>query len=104
MDGMHEDHGVPQAVDRNSRFIQSKANLRPMGAAMNSVDKAPEDGKIGRRFNKLVRDLMEHEGLSEAEAKAKATIASEQELRGHANSLPARAMDPHQLENLCPLN
>jgi len=100
MDGMANDHAIPQAMDPGNPIITSPENQRPMPSAMNSVDKAPYDAELTQRFKQLVADLQLHEGLSESAAKAKAWRAMPEEIRAHANSVPARPMAPTPLEQL----
>lgn len=73
-----------------------------MPAAMNSVDKAPLDTELAQRYNDLVQQLVQHEQLTPAEAQAKAWQAMAEEINAHANSVPARPMDPSQLDQLTP--
>jgi len=100
MTGIANDHAVPQALDPNNPVIHSPENQRPMPSAMNSVDKAPFDAELAQRYNDLVRSLQRYENLPESDAKAKAWQAMSEEINGHANSVPARPMDPAQLDQL----
>jgi hypothetical protein len=100
MQGMHNDHALPRALDRGNPALEAASNQRPMPAAMNSVDKAPLDNEVAQRFNDLVKDLQRFEGLPREEAKAKAWQAMNEELRAHANSVPARNMDPRRIDRL----
>jgi RHS repeat-associated protein len=96
MQGMHQDHAIPRALDPENPLINAPENVRSMPAAMNSVDKAPLDAELVQRFNQLVNDLRVHENINIDAARAKAWQAMEQEIRAHANSVPARPMDPNQ--------
>jgi RHS repeat-associated protein len=100
MRGMHEDHAIPQALDPQNPVISSPENLRPMPAAMNSVDKAPFDAQLAARFNDLVDALVNEGNVSVDEAKATAWRVMHEEIKAHANSIPARPMDPAQLDQL----
>jgi HAMP domain-containing protein len=80
--------------------VYSKENLREIGAAANSVDKAPLDKQLTERFGQLVDDLVRHEGLSESKAVEKAFQAMKQEINAHVNSVPARAMSPEEIAKL----
>jgi hypothetical protein len=100
MDGMHKDHAIPRGLDRSDATLDQDWNKRPMPAAMNSVDKMPYDVEVSQRYQQLVTDL-EGTGMDASQAKTHARTAMAEEIKAHANSLPARAMDPTQLENLC---
>ncbi len=100
MDGMHKDHAIPRGLDRSDATLDQDWNKRPMPAAMNSVDKMPYDVEVSQRYQQLVTDL-EGTGMDASQAKTHARTAMAEEIQAHANSLPARAMDPTQLENLC---
>jgi len=100
MNGMANDHAIPQALDPDNPLINAPENLQPMPAAMNSVDKAPLDAELAQRYNNLVRDLQVYGNLSMDEAKAQAWEVMETEINAHANSVPARPMDPNQLDQL----
>jgi RHS repeat-associated protein len=100
MEGMANDHAIPKALDPDDPFINSAENQRPMPAAMNSVDKAPLDAELAQRYNQLVDDLVTYEDLTRDQAKAKAWQAMQEEIHAHANSVPARPMNPVQLDQL----
>lgn len=101
MDGMNNDHAVPQSLDKENPALQDPENMQQMGAAMNQVDKSFYDKELIQRFRQLSDDLQAADpDMSASEARLRAYVAMEDEIKAHANSLPARAMDPNEIDNL----
>jgi hypothetical protein len=65
-------------------------------------NKAPYDTELAKRYNQPVLDLQRYSALSLEEAKTTAWQATSEEINAHADSIPARAMDPSQIDELSP--
>jgi hypothetical protein len=104
MEGTHVDHAFPQAAAKGLPALEPRIsdpkNLRELRASVNSVDKAPLDKELADRFKGLVKSLMDKEGLHEEQAIEKAWGAMKEEIKAHTNSVPARPMDPAEIERL----